>query len=136
MTLSVHSAKKFLGSLYADRSCAMDLGHFEAAALRLVASVASDDAVPTRDVVAGDKALGVLMLNHIMNSAQLDLRKNAALSAGALLNIGADAVGRFTELSTNMNVEQLTEVARNAGYDVEVLEPGRAGARPRCVIGR
>lgn len=136
MTLSVQSAKKFFGSLYDDRSHAKDLGHFEAAALRLVAAVENDDAVPTKDVAAGDKALGILMLNHIMNSAHLDQRKKAALSAAALLNIKAELVGRFTELFPNMNVDQLTEAARKAGYHVEVLEPRAAAAVPRSVIGR
>lgn len=136
MTLSVQAAKKFFGSLYNDRSHAMDLGHFEAAALRLVARVETEEAVATKDVAAGDKALAVLMLNHIMNSANLDQPKKAALSAAALLNIKADLVARFTELFPNMNVEELSAAAKRAGYHVEVLEPRAAAAMPRSVIGR
>jgi hypothetical protein len=135
MSLSVETAKKFFGSLY-DRSHAMDLGHFEAAAMRLVASVQTEDAVPTKDVAAGDKALAVLMLNHLMSSPGVEPRKKAALSAAALLNIKSELVGRFTELFPDMTVEQLTKAAERAGYHVEVLEPSVAAALPRSVVGR
>jgi hypothetical protein len=64
-TLTAEKAKQFFGSLY-DRSHAPDLGQFEAAALRLVTTVTGNDAVQTKDVAAGDKALAVLMLNHVM----------------------------------------------------------------------
>lgn len=73
MPLTTDVAKKFFGSLY-DRQHIPDLSHFEAAAIRLVASV-EKDGVPTKDVAAGDKALGLLMLNHLMNTREvLDAR--------------------------------------------------------------
>ncbi|WP_342310490.1 hypothetical protein [Burkholderia pyrrocinia] len=135
MALSIENAKKFFGSLY-DRSHAPDLDHFEAASLRLVASVENSDAVPTKDLAAGDKALALLMLNHIMTSPGVDQKQKAALSAAALLNIKAEMVGRFTELFPNMTVDELTRAAEKAGYHVEILEPRVAANMPRSVIGR
>ena len=84
MALTADVAKKFFGSLY-DRTATPDLGSFEAAAIRLVASVESSEAIATKDVAAGDKALGLLMLNHIINSRNIDTKQKAALSAAALL---------------------------------------------------
>jgi hypothetical protein len=136
MTLSVENAKKFFGSLYDDRSFATDLGHFEAAALRLVASVGNNDAIATKDVAAGDKALAVLMLNHIMSAPKVDQGQKAALTAAALLNIKAELVGKFTELFPDMTVSELKKAAEKAGYHVEVLEPRVAASVPRAVIGR
>ncbi|WP_292533875.1 hypothetical protein [Methylocystis sp.] len=135
MTLTVDKAKKFFGSLY-DRSHAPDLGHFEAAALRLVATVGSDEAVPTKDVAAGDKALAVLMLNHVMSTPKIDPSKKAALTAAALLNIKAEVVGRFVDLFPNMTIEELTKAAGEAGYHVDILAPKDAANVPRSVIGR
>lgn len=134
MALTTEVAKRFFGSLY-DRSSIPDLGHFEAAAIRLVASV-EDDGVPTKDVAAGDKALGLLMLNHIMNSSNVDTKQKAALSAAALLNIKSELVGRFTELFPDMTVSELTKGAKNAGYHVDVLDARAAAALPRSVVGK
>ena len=135
MALTTDAAKKFFGSLY-DRSNTPDLGNFEAAAIRLVASVESDDAIPTKDVASGDKALGLLMLNHIMNSRNIDTKQKAALSAAALLNIKSELVGRFTELFPDMTVNELTKAAKDAGYNVEVLDARAAANVPRSVIGK
>ncbi|MDC8758410.1 hypothetical protein [Janthinobacterium fluminis] len=135
MALKVDDAKKFFGSLY-DRSHAPDLGHFEAAALRLVATVENNDAVPTKDVAAGDKALGLLMLNHIMSTPNIEQKQKAALSAAALLNIKSELVGRFTELFPEMTVSELTKAAEKAGYHVEVLDSRVAANVPRSVVGR
>jgi hypothetical protein len=135
MTLSVENAKRFFGSLY-DSSHAVDLNHFEAAALRLVASVEGSTAVPTKDVAAGDKALGLLMLNHVISSPRIDAHQKAALSAAALLNIKSETVGRFTELFPDMTLKDLVKAAEKAGYHVEVLDPQVASTVPRSVIGR
>jgi hypothetical protein len=135
MALTTDAAKKFFGSLY-DRSHTPDLGNFEAAAIRLVASVESVEAIPTKDVAAGDKALGLLMLNHIINSRNIDTKQKAALSAAALLNIKSELVGRFTELFPDMTVNELTKAAKDAGYNVEVLDARAAANVPRSVIGK
>ncbi len=135
MALTVEQAKKFFGSLY-DRSHAPDLGRFEAAALRIVATVGSDDAVQTKDVAAGDKALAVLMLNHIMAAPRLEPQKKAALTAAALLNIKSELVGRFVELFPNMNIAELTQAAEAAGYHVDILPSAEAAHLPRSVVGR
>lgn len=135
MALTTEVAKRFFGRLY-DRSHAPDLSHFEAAAMRLVATVEGSDAVPNKDVAVGDKALGLLMLNHIMTSPKIDSKKKAALSAAALLNIKSELVGSFTELFPDMTVEQLTKAAEQAGYHVEVLDPRASAVLPRSVIGR
>ena len=135
MTLTVSKAKNFFGSLY-HRSHAPDLGHFEAAALRLVASVGDEAAVQTKDVAAGDKALALLMLNHVMTTPRVDSGKRAALTAAALLNIKSEVVGRFVELYPDMNVDQLIKAANEAGYHVEVLDEDVAARVPRSVIGR
>jgi hypothetical protein len=133
MQLTVDKAQSFFGSLYG-RSHAPDLGKFEAAALRLVASV--ENGVPTKDVAAGDKALAVLMLNHVMTTPRIEPGQKAALTAAALLNIKAELVGRFVELFPDMTVEQLAKAAQKAGYHVDILEPAVAAKVPRSVVGK
>ena len=135
MSLTTTKAQRFFGSLY-DSSHAPDLGRFEAAALRLVATVGDTDAVPTRDAAAGDKALAILMLNHIMSTPKIEPGKRAALTAAALLNIKSELVGQFVELFPEMNLEQLTRAAQDAGYYVEILSPDVAAKVPRSAIGR
>jgi hypothetical protein len=138
MALTVQQAKKFFGSLYEkDRAFAPDLGRFEAAALRLVASVADDDnAVPTKGTAAGDKALAVLLLNHVMSVPDLASSQKTALTAAALLNIKSEVVGRFVELFPDMTLEELTKSAKEAGYNVEILSKDVAARVPRSVVGR
>jgi hypothetical protein len=133
MTLSTKHAARFFGSLY-DRSHAPDLGDFEAAALRLVARV--ENGVPTKDTAAGDKALGVLMLNHVMTTPDVDSSTRAALSAAALMNIKSELVARFVDTFPDMNLDQLLDAARDAGYQVEVLDPEVAERLPRSIVGR
>lgn len=135
MSLTVKQAKKFFGSLY-DNSHAPELARFEAAALRLVATVGDEEAVPTKDAAAGDKALAVLMLNHVMSAPRVDNRKKAALTAAALLNIKAEVVGRFVELFPNMTLKELTKAAQEAGYTVDILPAKTAANVSRSVIGR
>jgi hypothetical protein len=137
MTLTTQKAKEFFGSLYAkDNSFAPDLGRFESAAIRLVASVGDNDAVPTKTTAAGDKALGVLMLNHVMSSPDLKPAQRAALTAAALLNIKAEMVGRFVELFPGMTLQELVKAAGDAGYNVEILSKDVASRMPRSVVGR
>ena len=135
MSLTAEKAQRFFGSLY-ERSHAPDLGRFEAAALRLVATVGNNEGVPTKDVAPGDKALAILMLNHVMSAPKLDAHNKAALTAAALLNIKAELVGRFVELFPDMNLEQLTKAAEAAGYHVDILSPQAAASVPRSVVGR
>ncbi len=135
MTLTVEKAKKFFGSLYESSSYIPDLGSFEAAAIRLVASV-GDEAVATKELAAGDKALAVLMLNHVMSARDIDNPNKAALTAAALLNIKAEMVGRFVDLFPDMTIEELTKAAREAGYHIEILSPDTAERTPRSVVGR
>jgi hypothetical protein len=135
MSLTVEQAKKFFGALY-DRSHAPDLGNFEAAALRIVANVGDNEAIATKEVAAGDKALALLMLNHVMSAPRLDTGKKAALTAAALLNIKAELVGRFVELFPNMTVKELKKAAEEAGYQVDILPAKEAASVPRSVVGR
>ena len=132
--LTKEKAKKFFGSLY-DSSHAPDLGQFEAAALRLVARVGGDEAVQTKDVAAGDKALAVLMLNQIMSTPKLDARNKAALTAAALLNIKSDLVRSVCRAFPDMTVDELKSRPMR-GYHIEILPPAAASAVPRSVIGR
>ena len=135
MPLTVTQARKFFGSLY-ERSHAPDLGRFEAAALRIVATVGDEDAVPTKETAAGDKALAILMLNHLMSAPRVDARKKAALTAAALLNIKSELVGSFAELFPDMTIDQLRQEAEAAGYHVDILSPQAAANVPRTAIGR
>src|SRR4051812_45094583 len=102
--LTVEKARNFFGSLY-DKSHAPDLPSFDAAALRLIATV--PNGVPTKDTAAGDRALALLMLNHVMSAPKISSEDKAALTAAVLLNIKSDVVGRFVELFPDMNLEEL-----------------------------
>ena len=133
-SLTVDQAKTFFGSLY-DRSHAPDLGHFEAAALRLVARVDNAEAVPSKDVAAGDKALALLMLNHVMTTPTINPQQKSALTAAALMNIKSEVVGKFADLFPNMTLDELTKAATAAGYHIEILDPRVAATVPRSVIG-
>ncbi|BCK54899.1 hypothetical protein [Nocardia wallacei] len=135
MSLEVEQAKRFFGSLY-DESVAPDLGAFEGAAIRLVARVSAPGAVAGKDVAAGDKALGVLMLNHVMTTPEVDSGAKTALTAAALMNIKSEVVAKFTELFPEQNLNDLIESARAQGYQVDVLDPGDAKSLPRTVVGR
>lgn len=133
MSLTVAQARKFFGSLY-DREHAPDLPRFDAAAMRLIAS--AEEGVPTKDTAAGDKALAILMLNHIMSAPKISNADRAALTAAALLNIKSDVVGRFVELFPDMTLEELKRSATAAGYHVDVLPAKEAAHLPRTVVGR
>jgi hypothetical protein len=128
-TLTVAETKKFFGSLY-DPNSTPDLNEFESAAIRLVTRIGTTAA-------PGDKALGLLMLNHMMSSpTKVDPAKKQALSAIILMNIKAPAVAGFMEAFPQENLDDLVKAATAAGYQVDVLKPNVANAVPRSVVGR
>jgi hypothetical protein len=136
MSLDVEQAKNFFGSLYEDPGKIPDLGSFETAAIRLVVRTSARENVQGKDVVPGDKALGILMLNHIMSSPDVEPSTRSALTAATLMNIKSEVVGRFTELFPNTSLEDLITSAREAGYQVDVLDTEVATNLPRALVGR
>jgi hypothetical protein len=138
MSLNMEQARQFFGSLYEQRenTRAPDLGAFEGAAIRLVVRTNTPETIQGKDVVPGDKALGILMLNHLMSAPEVEPSAKAALTAATLMNIKSEVVGRFTELFPNTNLEGLVSAARDAGYQVDILDPDIAAGVPRSVVGR
>jgi hypothetical protein len=128
MALTVADVQKFFGSLYGGTHTP-DLNEFESAAIRMVARV---DTV----TAPGDKALGLLMLNHVMSAPRLDPAKKNALSAVVLMNIKAPAVESFLQAFPQTSVDDLVKAAQAAGYQVDILSPTVANAVPRSVVGR
>jgi hypothetical protein len=128
MPLNTDQAALFFGSLY-DNSATPDLSEFESAAIRLVAR--------TQGISApADKALGLLMLNHVMTTPPetIDAATKGALTAAVLMNIKAPAVDGFLRAFPQENLQSLIGAATEAGYQVEVLPPERANAVPRTVL--
>jgi hypothetical protein len=121
-------AKRFFGSLY-DHSKSPDLSDFDAAAIRLVARI-DGYAVP------GNKALGLLMLNAVMSNPSADAKVKGGMAAAALMNIQAPALERFLEAFPSATLQELITKAKEAGYEVEVLDAHVANALPRTVIGK
>jgi hypothetical protein len=126
--LTTDQAKQFFGSLY-DHSQAPDLSDFDAAAIRLVARVG-------RHALPGNKALGALMLNAVMSSPDADAETQAEMAAVVLMNIQAPAVEQFLERFPSTTLDDLIGQAREAGYEVDVLDGEVANRVPREVVGR
>lgn len=126
--LKVDQAKRFFGSLY-DHSATPDLNDFDAVAIRLVARV-DDYATP------GNKALGALMLNAVMSSPEVDPKERGAMVAAALMNIQAPALERFLEIFPSATLDDLIAQAKEAGYEVDVLDASTANQVPRSVVGK
>lgn len=128
MPLTVEQAQQFFGALY-DREHTPDLNEFESAAIRLVARV-DTSAAP------GDRALGLLMLNHVMTTPEIDPAKKTALTAAVLMNIKAPAVDSFLQEFPDTTLDGLIRSAQEAGYQVDVLPGSVANVVPRTVVGR
>jgi hypothetical protein len=132
MPLTKDQAQRFFGSLYDDSasdSATPDLNGFESAAIRLVARFGTSTA-------PGDRALGLLMLNHVMSTPTVDPDKKNALTAAVLMNIKAPAVDGFLQEFPQTTLDNLVKAAQNAGYQVDVLSPTVANTVPRSVVGR
>lgn len=128
MPLTKEQAQQFFGSLY-DHTDTPDLNEFESAAIRLVARVETSSA-------PGDRALGLLMLNHVMGAPETAPEKKTALTAAVLMNIKAPAVDRFIDAFPDMTLDRLVDAAKEAGYQVDILPGSVANSVPRTVVGR
>jgi len=128
MSLTKEKAKKFFGDLY-DNSHTPDLNDLDAAAIRLTAKI-------DQSTMPGDKALGILMLNHALSAPKLDPAKKHSLTAAVLMNIKAAVVSHFLDEFPDTNIHQLIDGATKAGYKVDVLSPEVAKTMPRSVVQR
>lgn len=127
-TLTVDAAKVFFGSLYATEA-APDLNAFDNAAIRLVARY-KDRVMP------GDDALGTLMMNAVMSEPKLTPDDRVELTAAVMGNIKQMAIATFLEKFPKATLESLIESAREAGYEVQVLDTNGIQAMPRSVVGK
>jgi len=128
MALSHDRAKEFFGSLY-DNSHTPDLNDFESAAIRLSAKI-------DEHVASGDKALGILMLNHALADQKLSSHKKHALTAAVLMNIKKQVVSNFLDDFPQANLQDLVHAANKAGYKVDVLPGEVAKTLPRSIVQR
>ncbi len=128
MALSHDRAKQFFGSLY-DNSHTPDLNDFESAALRLSTKI-------DEHVASGDKALGLLMLNHALADQKMAPARKHALTAAVLMNIKKQVVSNFLDDFPQANLDDLVSSATKAGYKVDVLPPEVAKHLPRSIVQR
>jgi len=128
MALTHDRAKQFFGSLY-DNSHTPDLNDFESAALRLSTKIGEHTA-------SGDKALGLLMLNHALADQKLEPAKKHALTAAVLMNIKKMVVSNFLDDFPQTNLDDLVNSATKAGYKLDVLAPDVAKGLPRSIVQR
>lgn len=128
MPLTTEQAKEFFGSLY-EHEDTPDLNEFDSAAIRLVARIETSS-------VPGDRALGLLMLNHVMGAPKTDAKTKSTLTAAVLMNIKQIAVDGFLQAFPDMTLDRLVEAAKDAGYEVDVLAGSVANNVPRSVVGR
>ncbi|WP_094011994.1 hypothetical protein [Pseudomonas soli] len=127
-TLTIEAAKKFFGDLY-DTAAAPDLNAFDNAAIRLITRY-QDRVMP------GDKALGTLMMNAVMSEPKLTADDRVELTAAVMGNIKQMAVGTFLQKFPKANLKGLIKAAKDAGYEVQVLDAAGVQAMPRSVIDK
>lgn len=126
--LDTEMARKFFGSLY-DIKAAPDLNAFDNAAIRLVARY-KDRVMP------GDDALATLMMNAVMAEPKLGADDKVELTAAVMGNIKQQAVASFLEKFPKASLVGLVKAAKQAGYEVQVLDAKQVQCIPRSVVNK
>ena len=126
--LTPETAKAFFGSLY-DEETAPDLNRFDSAAIRLAAKYQDR-------VMVGDKALGMLMLNHVISNPAVSDQTKTNLTAAVMGNIKASVLSKFLEEFPTQDLDSLVQSAKASGYDVTVLKIEDAKHLPRSHVGK